>query len=164
MTSILSIRERQGADAPEQVFLADVVQQARLNLEEALAQCGAEVVLNIRPDLQVLGNRAYLYSIFFNLLSNAIKYRSEARRLHVDITATAVPGNGLRVVVADNGLGFDTEKAGPDVFRLYKRFHTSQPGRGMGLYLVKTHVETMGGRIEVQSTVDVGTQFTLHLP
>jgi signal transduction histidine kinase len=49
------------------------------------------------------------------------------------------------------------------VFRLYKRFHTSQPGRGMGLYLVKTHVEAMGGQIEVSSTVDVGTQFVMHL-
>jgi PAS domain S-box-containing protein len=163
INSILSIRDRQDMEEPEHVPLADVVQQARLNLDGPLTQCGAEVTLNIPPDLLVLGNQAYLYSIFFNLLSNSIKYRSAERALRIDITAGPAPHGGVRVDVTDNGSGFDTEKAGLDVFRLYKRFHTTQPGRGMGLYLVKTHVETMGGRIEVQSTVNVGTRFTLHL-
>ncbi|WP_072053072.1 PAS domain-containing sensor histidine kinase [Hymenobacter terrenus] len=163
MNTILSIRDKQNVDGTESVQLADMVEQARLNLEELIAQCGGEVVLNIPDDLHVLGNRAYLYSIFFNLLSNAVKYRSEERPLRVEITAAAVPGKGVEVVVADNGLGFDLEKAGADVFRLYKRFHSTQPGRGMGLYLVKTHVETMGGRIEVSSTVNVGTRFIMQL-
>jgi PAS domain S-box-containing protein len=163
MNTILSIRDKQGVDEAEPVPLADVVQQASLNLEESLAQCGAEVEVGIAADLHVLGNRAYLYSIIFNLLSNAIKYRADGRPLRVEITATAEPGQGARVVFADNGSGFDQEKAGTDVFRLYKRFHSSQPGRGMGLYLVKTHIESMGGQIEVSSTVDVGTRFTMTL-
>jgi signal transduction histidine kinase len=163
MNTILSIRDKQDVEGPEHVPLVDIVQQARLNLEEALVQSSATVVVNIPSELHVLGNRAYFYSIFFNLLSNSIKYRSDERPLHIAITATALPGQGARVVVADNGSGFDLDKAGPDVFRLYKRFHTTQPGRGMGLYLVKTHVETMGGKIEVSSAVNQGTQFTLSL-
>ncbi|WP_426060560.1 PAS domain S-box protein [Hymenobacter sp. B1770] len=163
MNTILSIRDKQDVNEPEHVPLIDVVQQARLNLEEALVQCKAEVVINISADLRVLGNRAYLYSIFFNLFSNSIKYRSEKRPLRISVTATGRPSQGVRVLFADNGSGFDTEKAGPDIFRLYKRFHTAQSGRGMGLYLVKTHVETMGGKIEVSSTVDQGTEFILNL-
>ncbi|SFQ76836.1 PAS domain-containing sensor histidine kinase [Hymenobacter arizonensis] len=163
MNTILSIRDKQDVNEPERVPLVDVVQQARLNLEEALAQCHAEVILNIPPDLHVLGNRAYLYSIFFNLFSNSVKYRSEKRPLQITVTATGRPSQGVRVLFADNGSGFDTDKAGPDIFRLYKRFHTAQAGRGMGLYLVKTHVETMGGKIDVSSTVDQGTQFILNL-
>ncbi|MBD2769076.1 PAS domain-containing sensor histidine kinase [Hymenobacter sp. BT664] len=163
MNTILSIRDKQDVDEPEHVALADVVRQAYLNLEELMEQCGGEVVQHIPADLCVLGNRAYLYSIFFNLLSNAVKYRSEERPLRVEIKAVRQPGLGVEVVFADNGSGFDLEKAGPDVFRLYKRFHSSQPGRGMGLYLVKTHVETMGGQIKVHSTVNGGTQFIMQL-
>ena len=163
MNTILSIRDKQGVEEPEQVPLVDIVQQARLNLEELTTQGGGKVITDIPADLHVLGNRAYLYSIFFNLLSNSLKYRSDERPLRVTIKAKAQPGQGVEVVVADNGSGFDMEKAGLEIFRLYKRFHSGQPGRGMGLYLVKTHVETMGGRIGVTSAVNVGTQFTLHL-
>ena len=163
INTILSIRDKQDVDEPEPVVLTEVVQQARLNFEEAIAQCGGAVEVAIPPGLQVRGNRAYLYSIFFNLLSNSLKYRSDERPLRVRISAQPQPGAGVRVVVADNGSGFDTLKAGTDVFRLYKRFHSGQSGRGMGLYLVKTHVETMGGSIEVESTVGVGTRFILTL-
>lgn len=163
MNTILSIRDKHGVDEPEQVALADVVSQAYQNLEDAVQQCGGTVTLNIPSGLNVMGNRAYLYSIFFNLLSNAIKYRSDERALHITVSAVTEPNADVRVTVSDNGSGFDLQRAGADVFRLYKRFHSTQPGRGMGLYLVKTHVETMGGRIEVESTVDQGTTFTLHL-
>jgi PAS domain S-box-containing protein len=163
MNTILSIRDKRNVDAPKYVPLASVVQQARLNLDELISQCGGRVTIDIPSHLQVLGNRAYLYSIFFNLLSNSLKYRSDERPLQVTITARPDASQGVEVVVADNGSGFDVGKAGNDIFRLYKRFHSSQPGRGMGLYLVKTHVETMGGRIEVTSALNVGTQFTLHL-
>jgi PAS domain S-box-containing protein len=163
INTILSIRDRQGVTENELVPLVDVVQQALLNLEEQVAQVGGQMVLDIPPGLLVAGNRAYLYSIFFNLLSNAVKYRSDERALRVTVTATAQPSEGTRVVVADNGSGFDQERAGADVFRLYKRFHSSRMGRGMGLYLVKTHVETMGGRIEVSSALNVGSQFIIHL-
>jgi PAS domain S-box-containing protein len=164
MNTILSIRDQQGIAEPEMVPLADVVNQAALNLREPLQQHKGELRVNIPAELRVRANRAYLYSIFFNLLSNSMKYRAEGRPLRVDVTAKASPDGGTDIVVADNGSGFDMEKAGNDVFRLYKRFHTAQPGRGIGLYLVKTHVEAMSGTITVTSSVGVGTQFHLHLP
>jgi signal transduction histidine kinase len=147
----------------ELVRLTDVIEQARRTLEEPLEQIGGTLHVNLQSGLRVRGNRAYLYSIFFNLLSNSIKYVAETRPLRVEIEGSAIPGNGVQISFADNGSGFDQEKAGNDVFKLYKRFHAQQTGRGMGLYLVKTHVEAMGGRIEVSSQVDVGTRFIIHL-
>lgn len=163
MNTILSIRDKQGLAAPTAVPLADVVQQVVRSLEAVLAQVGGLIEVAIPVDLYVRVERAYLYSVFFNLLSNAIKYRAEDRPLRVSVTATRAAAE-THVVVADNGIGFDQAQAGDDVFRLYKRFHPTHPGRGVGLYLVKTHVASMGGHIAVTSRVGEGTQFTLVLP
>lgn len=160
---VLSIRDQPAAPAPEPVALAEVCRQAILHLEEPLRQCGGHVALAIADGLAVRGNRAYLYSIFYNLLSNAIKYRSEERPLAVDINGACGAHGGPSISFADNGSGFDTARAGANVFQLYKRFHTTQPGRGMGLFLVKAHVEALGGKIEVTSGVNVGTRFLIQL-
>ncbi|HEX8426799.1 PAS domain-containing sensor histidine kinase [Hymenobacter sp.] len=165
LNTILAVRDKQGvAEGTETVLLTDVLQQVVESLQEPLQQSGGEVVLQVSSDLRVHGKRAYLFSIFFNLLSNSIKYRSENRSLRVVITGSADPENGVHVTVADNGSGFDREKAGAEVFKLYKRFHSVPAGRGLGLYLVNSHVEVMGGHIEVHSTPDAGTEFQLLLP
>ena len=160
---VLSIRDKEHIGQQESVPLLEVCAQALSNLDEPLQQCGGRVVLAVDEGLVVHGDRAYLYSIFYNLLSNAIKYRAEVRPLQVDIACTRAPGGGARISFTDNGSGFDMFKAGSDVFQLYKRFHTNQRGRGIGLFLVKTHVEALGGKIEVASEVDFGTRFTIEL-
>lgn len=163
LNTVLSIRDQQDVQAPELVPLADVCQQAMHDLRDALRQCGGQVHLAVADDLRISGNRAYLYSIFYNLLSNSIKYRSPHRVLDVTIRCAAEGAGGASISFADNGSGFDTYKAGSEVFQLYKRFHTNQRGRGIGLFLVKTHVEAMGGKIEVTSAVDAGASFLIHL-
>ena len=160
---VLSIRDKEHTGRQESVPLAEVCAQALGNLDEPLQQCGGRVALAVDEGLAVHGDRAYLYSIFYNLLSNAIKYRAPARPLRVDIACTRAPGGGARIRFTDNGSGFDMFKAGSDVFQLYKRFHTNQRGRGIGLFLVKTHVEALGGKIEVASEVDFGTRFTIQI-
>ena len=163
VSTILSIRDKKDVFDKEQVAVGEVCTQAIQDLQELLQQCGGKVNLDIMRGPFVNANRAYLYSIFYNLLSNSIKYRSKERPLLVEIKCTGTPGRGTLISFADNGSGFDLKKAGNNVFKLYKRFHTTKEGRGVGLYLVKTHVETMGGQIEVKSTVNVGTRFLIYL-
>lgn len=165
LNTILAVRDKQDvAEVAEAVLLLDVLRQVVDSLQEPLQQCGGEIVLAVPEDLRVHGKRAYLFSIFFNLLSNSIKYRAEERPLRVTITGNLNLNGGVRLTIVDNGSGFDREKAGEDVFKLYKRFHSVPAGRGLGLYLVNAHVEVMGGRIEVHSAPDAGTEFQLLLP
>ncbi|MCI1189321.1 PAS domain-containing sensor histidine kinase [Hymenobacter sp. DH14] len=162
VNDILSVRDEQAGYRPEPVPLAAVCRQALLSLQDALQNAGGQLQLQIAPELHVAGSRAYFHSIFHNLISNAIKYRADARPLRIAIVATATPAGGLTIVVRDNGSGFDRKLAGDNVFQLYRRFHAGQTGRGIGLYLVRAHVETMGGQVVVESRPNEGTEFTLY--
>jgi signal transduction histidine kinase len=164
INTILTIRDKQNLTALEQVELPTLVQQVVASLQDVLDECDGTVQIDIAAGLHLAANRAYLYSIFFNLLSNSIKYRAAQRPLRVTIAATRGAAGDTTLTVADNGSGFDQEQAGTNVFKLYQRFHPQQPGRGVGLYLVKTHVESMGGHIEVASRVNEGARFSLFLP
>ncbi len=59
------------------------------------------------------------------------------------------------------GIGIDMERNRDKIFGLYQRFHNHPDSKGLGLYLVKSQVETMGGTIEVDSKVGKGTTFTI---
>lgn len=68
-------------------------------------------------------------------------------------------------MVKDNGMGIDLEKNKEKIFGLYKRFHGNEiDGKGVGLHLVKTHAESLGGRVEVESKLNEGTEFKVYLP
>ncbi|MBL7870359.1 MAG: HAMP domain-containing histidine kinase [Cyclobacteriaceae bacterium] len=128
----------------------------------------------IRPDYNIVVDfenapvvfslRAMIQSILFNLLSNAIKYRDPERPLRVSIKTNTLPDNNIVLQVIDNGLGFNIENQRENLFKLYRRFHTHVDGKGLGLYLVKTQVDTLGGKIDVESEVNHGTTFTITLP
>ena len=164
MNTILSIRDKESLVQTESVPLVEVVQQAIQNFQEALNDCGGTVRVSIPEGLEVLGSRAYIYSIFSNLLSNAIKFRSDQRPLQVDLTVAIKDGQNKLITFTDNGSGIDLGQAGADMFKLYKRFHPRHSGRGLGLYLVKAHVESMGGHIVVDSWPNAGTTFKILLP
>lgn len=106
-------------------------------------------------------NRNYLESIFLNLLTNAIKYRANNRppTIHVETKASEA---GISLTITDNGLGIDLNKHGDKLFCLNKTFHDNPEAKGVGLYITKTHVESMGGNICVDSQVDKGSTFKVN--
>ena len=105
--------------------------------------------------------KSYLYSIFFNLISNSIKYRQPHIKPVIEIS-TENTGNKTKIIFKDNGLGIDLSRHQQQVFGLYKRFHTHTDGKGVGLYMTKTQVETLGGKISIASSVNQGTAFTIE--
>ncbi|MBX7241160.1 MAG: PAS domain S-box protein [Bacteroidia bacterium] len=161
---ILTIRSSYD-EKKEELFLRDIAESALLALKGDLEKCGGTITLNIPEDLKVYAIKTYNYSIILNLLSNAIKYRSSDRQLKVLVEAFHTEnGEYLCLKVSDNGIGIDLEKSKDKLFGLYRRFHLHVEGKGIGLHITKTQVERMGGRIEVESTVNEGTTFKVYFP
>jgi PAS domain S-box-containing protein len=105
-------------------------------------------------------NKSYLESILLNLLTNSIKYKSDTRKLKINIIAHQLE-DSVVLIFKDNGIGIDLERNKDKIFGLYQRFHDYPDSKGLGLYLVKSQVETMGGTISIDSKVNIGTTFTL---
>ncbi|GGG20620.1 hypothetical protein GCM10011344_21600 [Dokdonia pacifica] len=105
---------------------------------------------------------AYLESILHNLITNAIKYKHPDRDPEINIF-TYEEDKKNYLVVKDNGLGIDLEKYGTQLFQMYKTFHNHEDSTGLGLFLTKSQVESLGGKITVESTVGKGSKFTVQL-
>jgi PAS domain-containing protein/two-component sensor histidine kinase len=105
---------------------------------------------------------AYLESIFQNLLTNSLKYRHMDRQ-PVITCRTLKDHNHIYMVFEDNGIGIDMDRYGDKVFGMYKTFHQNADAKGIGLFITRNQVESMGGTIKVDSTVNVGTKFTIRL-
>jgi signal transduction histidine kinase len=151
------------AETPfEPVFLRDEIQSAAKTLQ---ADLDGSVALQIdcNEDIIVYGLKPYLYSIFYNLIHNAIKYRSTTRRSIITCSCTT-DEHDVKIVFSDNGIGIDMRYASKKISSLYQRFQTNMPGKGFGLFLVKTQVEAMRGTISIESNLNEGTIFTLTFP
>lgn len=120
------------------------------------------VQLDTEAGNELVYPQAELRSILQNFLSNSLKYRQKDRRLEIKISTSRVNGF-TRLSFTDNGQGMDLQRNGKRLFRLFQRFHDGTEGKGMGLHLVKTQVESHGGKIEVESEPGEGTTFHVYL-
>lgn len=161
LSNILSITDGSAGWIKENIDVNEVLNNVHSDLKNAITQAGAVVQ---RPSgvFMCYSNKAYLYSVFFNLIGNAIKYRGE-RQLEINISIEQT-FNSTTIKVADNGAGIDLNRYGGELFKPYKRFNTTPEGKGLGLFLVKSHVEALNGSIEVNSELGLGTTFTIVFP
>lgn len=118
-----------------------------------------EIEIDVPKDLVLRTIPVYLESILHNLITNAIKYGTTQSRKKINIRSR-VHKKFVSLKVQDFGLGIDLKKYQDKVFKLGSRFHSKEgDGHGMGLFMTKHQVEAMGGKIDVQSEVNVGTTF-----
>jgi PAS domain S-box-containing protein len=146
---------------PEHINLKDYIEKAIEILRIQVKSTDATILNQVNPAVTLYTNPVYMESILLNLLTNAIKYRHPERQSVIELDSTADRGD-LQLVIKDNGLGINLEKYGKSLFGLYQTFHKNADAQGVGLYIVKFQVESMGGRIEVESEVDKGTAFKIY--
>ncbi len=146
----------------EKIVLQEELERAVLLVGERLER--DSVTVNFERSPYLFGIRPMVQSILYNLLSNAIKYRSPERDQKIEVRTSSPTPDQVIFEIQDNGLGIDLVSQKENLFKLYKRFHHHVAGKGMGLYLVKSQMEIMNGRIEVESEPDKGTLFRLIFP
>ncbi|HEX8515164.1 MAG TPA: ATP-binding protein [Bacteroidia bacterium] len=100
----------------------------------------------------------YLKSIFHNFISNSLKYQFPGRQLIIKVKTTR-KNQSIILSVEDNGLGIDLARHTDNLFKIRKVFHLHPDAKGFGLFITKTQVEALGGKIWAESVVDVGSTF-----
>lgn len=147
----------------EKIAFADEWQKTLFVLQEQLRP-GYNIQVDFSQAPFIYSIRAMIQSIMYNLVSNAIKYRNPEKDLCIDVTTLVKPDGTVVLRVKDNGLGINLGVQKENIFKLYRRFHTHVDGKGLGLYLVKTQVDTLGGSVEIESEINRGTTFSITLP
>lgn len=161
LSTILEMR-KSSHELLSRMDLREEISLIRVSLERELTETGAAMETDFTEVETIQTVRPLMDSILMNLISNAIKYRHPDRAPKITIRTRRLDGE-VCLTVSDNGLGLDLETYGDKLFTLYGRFHSHVDGKGLGLYLVKTHVQAMGGRIEVDSDPGTGTTFSVFL-
>ena len=146
---------------PLQMVLEEAVETCRLKAEES----GVRLRIDCPADLLLNLNQTLMEQAIVNLLQNGITYSEEGQE--VVVTAGEIDtadGRKVQIAVKDSGIGIKEEH----LSRLFERFYRSDTARsrkaggtGLGLAIVKHIVQAHGGHVEVESTVDMGSEFII---
>ena len=127
-----------------------------------------QVVLDVRHHYAVC-DETKLQEIMLNIISNAIKYTPEGHSIHVEIHESVSENpSKVRYIFSceDTGIGMSEEYL-PHIYEEFSREHTTTEnkvlGTGLGLPIIKSMIELMGGSIQVESRLGIGTKFTVDL-
>ncbi|MCA2001456.1 MAG: hypothetical protein LDL51_06300 [Chloroflexi bacterium] len=149
---------------PTPMNLTPVLKEAIQAVKAIAGKRKIPIELNLEADfIPILGDKSALSQVFINLINNAVKYSPEGAAVEV-IAKTG--GREARVMVVDHGMGIPPD----DLPHLFERFFRARnvtvaeiPGSGVGLYIVKSIIDELGGRIEVKSELNRGTTFIVSL-
>ena len=154
-------------DANQPVDMNSIVAKALSDLESETAAAGARVEVGELPT--VIGDPARMLQLLQNLIGNAIKFHRPDEPPVVRVYSHPVDeteqsqGRAIRIVVADNGLGFEPDQS-VAIFEMFQRLHSGVEGSGLGLATCRRIVEQHGGSIEAVGTPGVGSKFVVTLP
>ncbi|GAB4107874.1 PAS domain-containing protein [Echinicola sediminis] len=149
-------------DNLEYLPLYQSIEKAIGSVSALALDANVNIINTVDRDVEVLGLQAYLDSIILNFLTNGIKYRSQGDSDYVKISCSW-DGSYTVLIFEDNGLGIDLERNGEELFGMYRTFHKHPESRGIGLFITKSQVEALGGKIEVESTINKGSTFKIFL-
>jgi PAS domain S-box-containing protein len=146
----------------EKVCLHDCIKRTASGLETEINKLGARIETDFSEVSVIQYPPAYMNSIIHNLISNSLKYHFPGRPPLIRVR-TRRTEDKIVLSVQDNGLGIDLVKHRDNFFKIGKVFHRHPNAKGFGLYMTKTQVEAMGGRIWVESVPDEGSVFYIEI-
>ncbi|WP_276497485.1 sensor histidine kinase [Pontibacter litorisediminis] len=161
LTEVAKVQYQEQVPNPETVNFKEILEDVKVHVKDLIHRYDAIIVDDFSAAPEINFYKKNLRSILYNLVSNSIKYSSPVRRPEI-VISTALVGDYTLLSVRDNGLGVrkqDQDK----VFGMFRRLHAHVEGTGVGLAIVKRIVENCEGRIEIDSELDVGSEFKVYL-
>jgi PAS domain S-box-containing protein len=148
---------------PTDVDLARIVDTMLRDRRPIILEQGADITVHLAATRALAWERG-VTQVLSNLFDNAIKYSRNAMPPRVRVASEPIP-NGVRLVVADNGIGFDM-KYHDRIFGLFNRLVRQEDfeGTGAGLAIARKVTEKMGGIIRAESSPGGGATFIVELP
>jgi signal transduction histidine kinase len=138
----------------------DIFEQITQSIKNLLEEEKVNLKVDFSEAPEAILIKPYIESIFLNLITNSIKYARPTIDANIQIKSFK-ERNKVILEFKDNGMGMDLDKIKDRIFGLYQKFHLNIDSKGIGLYLVKSHVNAMNGSIEVNSKVNEGTIFKI---
>jgi len=141
-----------------------VLEESLLAVKPIAAKGKVSLSLTVqqRP-VQVIGDTSGLQQVFINLINNAVKFSRQGGTVQVIVSDNETE---VLIDIIDSGVGIPEQA----ISHLFERFYRARnvtiaeiPGSGIGLYIVKSIVEELGGEIRVESVLNQGTTFTVRL-
>jgi two-component system, OmpR family, sensor histidine kinase SenX3 len=167
VSELLELSRLQGAEPlpePQPVGLDRVIAEVIDRTRTPGAAKDIELLVTGVRDLTIYGSESQLVTAVTNLVENAIAYSPEGTRVTI---GTRVAADSVEISVIDQGIGIEPR----DLDRIFERFYRADKARsratggtGLGLAIVKHIATNHAGRVDVTSTVGVGSTFTLRLP
>ncbi|TAH22691.1 MAG: hypothetical protein EAZ08_00195 [Cytophagales bacterium] len=148
----------------EKITISEIVFHNLDQFKEEIEKNQVEIITNFLACNLIFSVKSSVNGILHNIISNAIKYRSQKRKLQITFKTQRID-DYICLFITDNGIGINLEDVPMyKIFGLYQRMHDHVEGKGLGLYLVKTQVETLNGKIEMESKEDLGTTLKVYFP
>jgi two-component system, OmpR family, sensor histidine kinase SenX3 len=151
-------------ESPEPVKVDELVANALDRSRVDADNRQIRLVSGGQPGMQVLGNEAQLVIALGNLVENAVAYSEPHTQVAVGVRSVQ---DRVEISVTDQGVGIDES----DLHRIFERFYRVDPARsretggtGLGLSIVKHVAASHGGEVDVWSSREAGSTFTLRLP
>jgi signal transduction histidine kinase len=162
ITAILRLsREGRRVMTPERLDMAALLGGIIDSVHHQADAAGTDITLGALPPL--ISDRVSVEQIFSNLIENALKYKAPGRPGRISVSGKR-EGRFVRYEVRDNGRGI-AERDRERVFELFRRAGVQDTtGEGIGLAHVRALLRRMGGSIDCESQLDVGTIFRVLMP
>ncbi|OCQ23428.1 hypothetical protein A7985_05670 [Pseudoalteromonas luteoviolacea] len=147
----------------EQIDINEILNEVQQRLKSIYIDNDVEIQHHVCGSIKVTASKARVTQVLENLISNAIKYSDKEKPARFVKIAASDNAESTVLTVEDNGIGIPKQYS-ERVFGMFQRFHPNVAyGSGLGMYIIKKHVEKMNGSIQFTSA-EGGTIFTVKLP
>ena len=156
---------------PEWIDSYDLTSSVLISITQMAKQKNVHLIadMNQFPHHLIYVDKLQIQKIVLNVLSNAIKYTPSGGSVHFLVEALIPPQNGMtrRIIIEDTGIGMSSAFL-DHLYEPFTQEHRPETvniqGTGLGLAIVKRLVDLMDGTINVESSINQGTRFTIELP